>query len=247
MAKDTQIQSRSGPLMRKLAIFMRDSLVFTLKPVEEALNDIDRLRRFYPEEPSFNFTPEELTVFKQICQQLEPQRKKQHTIKKSRRALMMKRALKYLKEHVCNETVTLQAEPGPFMLNFDWSKGASGDNQEDLVSFKNVLSSDDYGYTTKGSDTQWNFSNLDRADRIQAMYKTLREAHQGTDASVTSSKVFRGKEKLASFYTTGSQSPVRGAEESEPLVQPAARKLYVNTGAAVPTRRLEPESPVRLP
>jgi hypothetical protein len=50
--------------MKKLAIFMRDSLVFTLKPLDGAIADIERLRICFPEEPTFMFTPEELTIFK---------------------------------------------------------------------------------------------------------------------------------------------------------------------------------------
>ena len=42
---------------------------------------------------------------------------------------------------------------------------------------------DQGGYGSNGSETQWNFSNLDRSDRIQMMYKVLRDGRSPHSSS----------------------------------------------------------------
>ena len=85
----------------------------------------------------------------------------------------------------------MQSGPLDFEFNFDW-----GSERQDVVSekvakmpfsftFSSEVKSNNYlmtqarkdtsGYNSGGnSDTQWNFSNLDRSDRISMMYKVLK-------------------------------------------------------------------------
>ena len=51
--KDVSIQKEGGLLIRKLANFTQDSIVFQMKNFDESRTDIQRLAAAFPKEPAF--------------------------------------------------------------------------------------------------------------------------------------------------------------------------------------------------
>ena len=74
-------------MIRKIANFTTDSIVFQMKGFEESRNDIQRLAAAFKKEPAFKFNENELTYFERLYRILDPKPKaKNH----------MKNAMEYL-------------------------------------------------------------------------------------------------------------------------------------------------------
>lgn len=142
-------------MIKKLANFTTDSIVFGMKQsMFEARQDIRNLSLAFGKEHAFRFNEQEITYFEKLFGILEPKLKaKSH----------MKVALDYLSQHICEAAssmhpTTLAGKPREFQFSFIW----------DSDEFKPY----DLGKTCL-SDVQWNFSNLDRSDRIHMVYNAL--------------------------------------------------------------------------
>jgi len=79
-------------LIRKLANFTNDSIVFSMKSLHDAKNDIQKLAFAFKKEPAFKFNQTELTYFERIIGVMEP---------KSNAKKHMGVSINYLKSHIC--------------------------------------------------------------------------------------------------------------------------------------------------
>ena len=73
--KDVSTQKEGGLLIRKIANFTKDSIVFQMKKFEESRFDIQRLSRAYAKEPAFKFNESEMTYFEKLFRILDPKNK----------------------------------------------------------------------------------------------------------------------------------------------------------------------------
>ena len=153
--EDTSIQKEGGLLVRKLANFTNDSVIFSMKPLQEAKVDIQRLAQAFKKEPAFKFNTNEMTYWEGIYAILQPKAKaKRH----------MDESLNYLKQHICQAASSQKpTKVKDFEFNFNWQcEDFQVDSKIRATRHKRNL-----------SEVQWNFSNLDRNDRIHMVYTTL--------------------------------------------------------------------------
>ena len=147
---DTTIQREGGLLIKKLACFYSDSIVFFTKhSVFEARHDIARLAQTYKHEAAFKFKEHELTYFEKLFASLVPKAKVRGE---------MSAVLDYLQNHVCQATSSNQVKPRELEFNFNWDCDEFRASKPENNSVASV---------------QWNFGQLDRADRIHMIYNTL--------------------------------------------------------------------------
>ena len=90
-------------MIRKLANFTTDSIIFSMKEqFEESRNDIARLAVAFKKEPAFKFSEPEMTYFERLYRILDPKPKaKRH----------MSIAMEYLNKHVCESASSLKPKP----------------------------------------------------------------------------------------------------------------------------------------
>ena len=68
-----------------------------------------------------------------------------------------------MKNHINEASSSMKPKPRDFEFNFDWERTNFGAFDQTTAK-KNDL-----------SDVQWNFSNLDRGDRIHMVFTTLQD------------------------------------------------------------------------
>ena len=70
------IQREGGLLIKKLACFTTDSIVFTMKATAaEARKDIIRMAEAFRKEPTFHFSEQEMGCFEKLYDSLVPKAK----------------------------------------------------------------------------------------------------------------------------------------------------------------------------
>ena len=77
----------------------------------------------------------------------------------------MEASMEYMRKHICEAASTMKPKLKDFEFDFDWER-------------KNFMALDHQATTRKKndlSDIQWNFSNLDRSDRIHMVFTTLQD------------------------------------------------------------------------
>ena len=157
--RDSALKRQSGLLLKKLQHFVKDMTLFRTKSVPHAQRDIERLVRRYPREPAFQFSLTEMTYFKALAELLDPKDNYE------RNCMRQEATMDYLEHHICHETAQLVTPPKEFGFQFNW-------NVEGGATFDDFCNYDSACGDVQ-SESQWNFSNLGRPDRIQRVYDVL--------------------------------------------------------------------------